>query len=72
MTEETENKAYDLEVRLIDNNSTARSFNFKKAKRSETTLRHSTFDIRYSTFDIRYSIFDIRHSAVRFSRLLTV
>jgi hypothetical protein len=54
MAEETENKAYDLEVRLIDNNSTARSFNFKKAERSETTLRHSIFDIRYSA--VRFSL----------------
>ncbi len=61
MAEETENKAYDLEVRLIDNNSTARSFNFKKARRSETTLRHSIFC---------GSLFP--GSAVRFSRLLPV
>jgi hypothetical protein len=40
MTEEIEDKAYDLEDRLIDT-----LFFFEKTERSETALRHSTFDI---------------------------
>jgi hypothetical protein len=54
MTEEIEDKAYDLEDRLIDT-----LFFFEKTERSETILRHSTFVIRHSS--VRFSLLVNNH-----------
>jgi len=54
MNEVEEDKTYDLEERFIDVKSLHGPFFFKKTERSDSTLRHSTFDIRYSA--VRFSM----------------